>query len=78
MKKHEARTGLKVRANTSSTISLELLEKGLDLDKIKNREKGAEGIVQKWVSGYDGNVWLVKHNNGNLAVYRFDELEKIE
>jgi hypothetical protein len=79
MNKHEIKTGLKVRVSSlSSAISLELLEMDLNLDNIKNREKEAEGTVQRWVSGFDGSVWLVKHNNGKIAVYRFNELEPIE
>jgi len=70
----QIRTGLKVRvAKLKSTTGL-----SIDQELINNRKMGVTGVLQKWVPGHGGDMWYVKHDNGKMAVYAFDELEKLE
>jgi hypothetical protein len=31
------------------------------------------GILIQWVPGHGGDVWYVKHENGDIAVYSIEE-----
>jgi hypothetical protein len=39
------------------------------------RRTGAEGVAIQYVPGHGGDVWSVRHDDGDIAVYVFSEIE---
>ncbi len=44
---------------------------------LQARRLGAVGVVHSYVSGHGGDVWWVRHEDGSVAVYMFDEFEPV-
>jgi hypothetical protein len=42
------------------------------------RRTDAAGTVLSWVPGHGGDVWWVRHNDGEVAPYCNDEVDEVE
>ena len=45
-------------------------------EHLRWRRQGAIGIVLRHVVGHGGDVWWVRQDDGQVAAYSFDEMEK--
>lgn len=45
---------------------------------IQARTPNEEGEIVGYVAGHGGDVWWVKHTDGTIAAYSFDEMEEVE
>lgn len=45
-------------------------------EHLRVREVGVKGTVIGYVPGHGGDVWWVKHDDGQIGAYVFDEFEK--
>jgi hypothetical protein len=70
MNLNSVKVGLKVTtANFESTNGF-----GVEREYLTNRRAGATGTIQGIVRGLGGDVWWVRHDEGDIAAYYFTEL----
>lgn len=68
----DAGTILRV-THLGSTSGMLIATKHLDC-----RRAGEKVTMRGWVPGHGGDVWFVQHDNGDIAVYSFTELEVVD
>lgn len=74
MELNDIKTGLKVKiTKIEDTEGMLVAKKHLDA-----RELGAIGMVMGYVPGHGGDVWWVKHGNGTIGAYTFDEFDPLK
>jgi len=44
---------------------------------LSSRSLGRVGVVLYWVPGHGGDVWAVQHDNEDIGVYCYTELELV-
>lgn len=72
MKLEDIAIGLRVKIMTlGDTKGMFIKKEHLDVRKI-----GVKGTVIGYVSGHGGDIWWIKHDNGQIGAYVFDEFEK--
>ena len=47
---------------------------GITTEQLRNRQPTAVGVVKDPILEQRGEVWLVQHSDGKVAVYHHDEL----
>lgn len=52
----------------------ELAGNGITTEQLRNRQPTAVGVVKDPILEQRGEVWLVQHSDGKVAVYHHDEL----
>ena len=75
MKLEDVKPGIKIKTNKNLNSTKGMLIKQPFLDQ---RESNKEGMVYTYVPGHGGDVWWIRHRDGSLAPYVFDEFEPIE
>lgn len=71
MNLNNVKVGLKVRVtHLESTTGYMIAPQA-----IAKRKAGVVGEIVSWVSGHGGDVWWVKHEDGDVAPYCFTEFE---
>ena len=72
MELDEIRVGLIVEVKKlGDTKGMFISKKHLDVRAI-----GVKGTVVGYVPGHGGDIWWVKHDDGTVGAYVFDEFEK--
>ena len=72
MELDEIKIGLRVEVKKlGDTKGMMIKKEHLDV-----RTVGAKGKVMGYVPGHGGDVWWIKHDDGLIGAYVFDEFEK--
>ena len=72
MELDEIEIGLRVEVKKlGDTKGVFIKKEHLDVRKI-----GVKGEVVGYVPGHGGDVWWIKHDDGQIGAYVFDEFEK--
>ena len=72
MELNDVKIGLRVEVKTlGDTKGMMIKRQHLDVRTI-----GVKGTVIGYVPGHGGDVWWIKHDDGNVGAYVFDEFEK--
>ena len=74
MELENVKVGLRVEVKSLHSDTKGMFIGQLHLDV---RAVGIKGTIVDYVSGHGGDVWWVKHDDGNVGAYVFDELEMI-
>lgn len=70
---NDVKTGLRIRiTNLGDTKGMLINSRHLDC-----RQKGITGTVDGYVPGHGGDVWFVKHDDGQVGAYSYTEMEAI-
>ena len=73
MELNKVRVGLRVKTmKLGSTKGFFITQRHLDV-----RKSRITGTVTGWVPGHGGDIWWVKHDDGTVGAYGFDEFEPI-
>lgn len=72
MELDEIKIGLRVKVTTLGDAKGMFVKK----EHLDVRTIGVKGTVVGYVPGHGGDVWWVKHDDGNVGAYVFDEFEK--
>jgi len=72
MNLNEVKTGLHVRTvgDLGDTEGMLIAKKHLDA-----RRPYAVGVVWGYVPGHGGDVWWIKHEDGTIGAYMYDEFK---
>lgn len=71
MELDEVKIGLRVEiVRLEDTKGMFVAKKHLDV-----RDVGAKGEIIGYVPGHGGDVWWIKHDNGSIGAYVFNEFE---
>lgn len=72
MELDEIKIGLRVKVTElGDTMGMSIKRGYLDV-----RAVGVKGTVVGYVPGHGGDVWWIKHDDGIVGAYAFDEFEK--
>jgi hypothetical protein len=72
MELKEVKVGLRIKVTRlGDTRGMMIKKHHLDI-----RTVGVKGKVIGHVPGHGGDVWWVRHHDGNIGAYVFDEFEK--
>jgi hypothetical protein len=73
MKSNKLEVGLRIKVfRLGKTKGMFVKKEHLDVRKI-----GITGTLLDYVPGHGGDVWWVKHDDGKIGAYVFNELKKI-
>lgn len=67
---NKVKMGLKVKTTKLGGTGFIIPEKYTTV-----RQEGIIGNVIDYVRGYNGEIWWIKHNDGNMSMYHHDEFE---
>lgn len=72
MELDEIKIGLRVKVTKlGDTMGMLIKREHLDV-----RAVGVKGTVTGYVPGHGGDLWWVRHDDGHIGAYVFDEFEK--
>ena len=74
MELDDVRVGLRVEVKKlGDTRGMLIQKEHLDIRKL-----GVKGTIVGYIPGHGGDLWWIRHDDGTVGAYVFDEFEKIE
>ena len=74
MELDDVRVGLRVEVKKlGDTRGMLIKKEHLDIRKV-----GVKGTIVGYIPGHGGDLWWIRHDDGTVGAYVFDEFEKIE
>lgn len=75
MLNNQVKPGLKIITNDKLGPTKGFM---VHLDHIANRKENTKGTIEHFVPGHGRDVWFVKHDDGSIAAYCFDEFKLVK
>lgn len=72
MELEEVKVGLRVKVTKLEDTKGMMIKR----EHIDVRTVGVKGTVVGYVPGHGGDIWWIKHDDGKIGAYVFDEFEK--